>query len=423
MITNECVAMVLAGGRGERLGSLTRFYSKPAVYFGSGNRIIDFTLRNCERSGISTVGILSQYFATDLQIYAATTYGGKNVTMLPSKSDAALYLGTADAIYKNIDFLDRLNPDAVLVLAGDHVYNMDYRNMIAFHKSRKADVTVASARVPMRDAPRYGILSVDRSFRVYGFDEKPQIPQSDLASMGIYVFDWNMLKDYLIADHADPNSKHDFGLDILPRILYAGQSVYTYPFDGYWRDVGTVDSFWRANMEQIEDPLPDDDCLSDKRMPLSHISGSGTVKNCILGDGCAIFGKAEHSVLGRSVTICEGAEVVDSVIMPNVYIGANVKIRNAVIGTRAAIMDGAMIGIAEGTDFFIDGNICSYGVSLVAPWLHVGGGLSVQGNSHICAERLYEWEANNVWDPGKIRSSTIRVPVRGKRIAALSVRH
>lgn len=404
MSTTRCIAMILAGGRGERLGSLTKYYSKPAVHFGGGNRIIDFTLRNCRRSGIETVGILSQYFSAELHTYinAVNSENSEsgNFYMLPSKSNEDLYTGTADAVNKNISFIDDFNPENVLVLAGDHIYDMNYDKMVDYHNEKDADVTIAVTPVPTREASRYGILNSDHNGRVHCFEEKPLCPKGNIASMGIYVFKWSALKKRLLDDRESRKSQHDFGKDILPRMLYDCDPVYAYMFDGYWKDVGTLDGFWEANMHQIDNsPRVNPNCgnWDIQGLPsgelLYNLADNAVVTQSIISGGCSIFGRVEHSVLGDGVTVEQGAEIVNSVIMPHVYIGSDVRINNAIIGTNAAVMDGTEIGTHDGTAFFNDSKICSRGISLVSPWLSVDKGLRVRGNSHITHKRLEEWNA------------------------------
>lgn len=405
MSAEKCVAMILAGGRGERLGSLTNYYSKPVVYFGGNHRIIDFTLNNCKRSGIDNIGILSRHHANDLHNYIDDAYGYKSphgrIYTLPPQDNENSYKGTADAVYKNIEFIDKFNPEYVLVLAGDHIYNMNYKKMIAFHKQTNADITVASTPVSIKEASRFGIINASETGRVYGFEEKPAIPKSTLASMGIYVFSWNKLKEYLLADNANSQTMHDFGKDILPQMLHADELMYTYKFKGYWRDVGTVESLWEANMEQLEDSSLlqlSEDKWNTHRPHLSAVpnimSSEAAVNRSIVSGSCTICGKVERSVLGASVRIGRGSEIVNSVVMPGVYIGDNVRIHNAVIGIGAKIMDNAIIGTDNGSDLYIDHKICSKGVSLIAPWMRISKGMRFQKNSHIHVEKLSRMNNN-----------------------------
>ena len=399
MSTKECVAMILAGGHGKRLGALTRYYSKPALYFGGYDRIIDFSLNNCQKSGIDTVGILSQHFSTDLNTYINNRHNWKpeqsGINILTPQNGEEPYSGTADAIYKNIEFIDQIDPDFVLILAGDHIYKMNYKKMIAFHKETSAALTVASTTVPIGEATKFGIINSSKeSWRMFGFEEKPLRPKSDLASMGIYVFKWSILKEYLLADSKNEHSQHDFGHNILPEMLSNDESIYAYRYKGYWRDVGTVDSLWEANMDRIDNPAAlqleaDKYFLNSYNNDISNtILQEAVIYKSILSGNCSIFGKVVHSVLSDSVTVGLGSEVVNSVIMPGVYIGNNVKIYNAIVGTKAVIMDNTIIGSNCGEDFFVDRQVCLRGVSLIEPWLYVDGGMEVQKNSQISKEKL-----------------------------------
>lgn len=393
MATKECIAMILAGGQGERLGALTHYYSKPAIYFGGNYRIIDFTLNNCKSSGIDTIGILSQCFSDDLNEYIDSRNNGNSKTggihMLPSRADN-LYRGTADAVYKNIEFIDSYAPEDVLVLASDHIYKMDYRKLLFFHRERGADVTVASTCVATEDAPKFGIISASESGHVFGFEEKPLRPKGNLASMGIYIFKWSFLKSYLLADSVRLDSQHDFGRNILPEMLAAGESVYTYRFRGYWRDVGTVSSLWEANMDQIINPafLKLNERGWGMNSYKNTISNRAEINRSLVSEYCSIFGKVEHSVLSSSVTVGCDSEVVNSVIMPGAYVGNNVRIHNAIIGTRAIIMDNTVIGSDYGTDYFVDHKICGKGVSLVAPWLLIDEDMVIRKNSQVYKEKM-----------------------------------
>lgn len=394
MRQRECVAMILAGGRGKRLGALTRYHSKPAVFFGGNHRIIDFTLSNCVNSGIDTIGILSQYLADDLHAYINSIGSLKNdmdgLYMRPSCDNDSLYSGTADAVYQNIGFIEELNPSHVLILSGDHIYKMDYRKMLDFHKKSRADVTIASASVPWEETSKYGILSADDSRLIYGFAEKPQVANSTLASMGVYIFRWEPLRKYLMLDKLDAASHHDFGKNIIPNMLNAGECLYTYRFGGYWRDVGTVDSLWQSNMDILHyssmfDPMSADWEIrtSERDDAVSYISNKSTVYKSRISGSSTVRGDVLRSVVSTSVVIREGAQVSDSVIMPHAYIGKKARIHKAVIGSYAQIMDGVEIGVDEGSDLLVDRRICARGVSLVAPWLRVCEGLKFRMSSNI----------------------------------------
>jgi glucose-1-phosphate adenylyltransferase len=394
----KCIAMILAGGSGERLGSLTHHNSKPAVHFGGNMRIIDFTLNNCIKSGIQTVGILSQHYSEELHDYIDSTYNSNIFRMLPSNLTGNFYEGTADAVRKNISYIDRLDPEYVLILAGDHIYDMDYQSMLDFHIKNKADVTVASNPVPIEKASNFGIIIADKTGRITDFKEKPYLPKSNLASMGIYVFTWDVLKEVLVADHEDVESRHDFGRNILPAMLNAGERMYTFEFDGYWRDVGTVESFWAANME-----------LLDKKAPSEHskisesytgddsnlISDRAVTYHSVMHGRCAIFGKVIHSILGHSVQVRNESEVIDSIVMPGAFIGNNVVIHKAIIGANAVIGDNTVIGVESGSGFFVESKLCTGGISLIEPGLHIPENMNFQGGSHINTDMLREWRAHS----------------------------
>lgn len=417
MDTREYVAMILAGGRGERLGTLTHYYSKPAVYFGGKYRIIDFTINNCRNSGIDTVGILSQYFNVDLNEYVKKVYcnqaehGGFHV--LPSGFEN-LYKGTADSVYKNFAFIEQYSPEYVLVLASDHIYRMDYKKLIAFHQKKGADVTIASTAVPWAEASGLGIINAGAEGCVLGFEEKPLHPKSNLASMGIYVFNWSTLKKYLPEDSKCSYSKHDFGGDILPKMLLSGCRLYTYQFNDYWRDVGTVNKLWESNMEQLDNPallhLMDsewDICKPYKKESSNYLSDKALVSQSILSGDCSISGCVKHSILSNSVTVGQGAEIINSVIMPNVYIGRNARVCNTIVGPHASVADETEIGADYGSDFFVDRQVCAGGVSLISPWAHVQEGMAFQKSSHISEEKLINYYSSEVVRP-KLSHRTVK---------------
>jgi glucose-1-phosphate adenylyltransferase len=396
MAQTEWLAMILSGGKGARLGTLTDYMAKPAVHFGGIYRIIDFTLSNCANSGIHTAGVLTQYRSEELHHYIAdsrawNTEKEGGLFMLPSSEVGASYSGTADAIYKNMEFIDRLNPTHVLVLSGDHIYKMDYRKMLAFHKETDADATIAVKPVLWEDAPRFGIMSVDGNGLVTEFAEKPEEPKSSLASMGIYIFKWEKLKKYLTDDENKENSDHDFGKNIIPAALTGGGRLCAYPFGGYWRDVGTVLSLWEANMELLR-ANPEID-INDEywRMFLKHapaityIPHRLNIKNSLVAEGCDIYGRVENSIVCKGVTVADGALVVDSVLMPGAAIGRNARISKALIGERATVSENANIGTNFGCDMYCDNTICANGVSLVGPGVYVAGNMKISKNSHVIA--------------------------------------
>ena len=360
----ECIAMLLAGGQGSRLYVLTENMAKPAVPFGGKFRIIDFPLSNCANAGIDTVGVLTQYRPLELNRYIGSGQpwdldradGG--VHILPpyqSAGGASWYKGTANAIFQNIGFVDMYDPEYVLILSGDHIYKMNYAKMLAHHKKAGADCTISVMEVPWEDAPRFGIMNVDENDMITEFEEKPAHPKSNLASMGIYVFTWKKLREYLIEDESDEASSNDFGKNIIPAMLEAGENLYTYTFDGYWKDVGTIESLWEANMDLLEMPMPID--LYDKRwriyarnpgMPPHYIADGAKVVNCLITEGCEVKGIINHSVLFAGVTVETGAEITDAVIMPGAVIERGAVVRRAIVAENAHIGAGAVVGEETG---------------------------------------------------------------------------
>ena len=357
----RCVAMLLAGGQGSRLMVLTENTAKPAVPFGGKYRIIDFPLSNCVNSKIDTVGILTQYEPLELNEYIGngqpwdlnSSHGGVQVLPPYAKNkNSEWYKGTANAIYQNIPFIDRYNPDNVLILSGDHIYKMDYAKMIRYHDQNGSDCTIAVREVPLADAPRFGIMNTREDGSIYEFEEKPKQPKSTNASMGIYVFKWSVLKKYLEMDEADPKSENDFGKNVIPAILKDGYRLMAYRFEGYWKDVGTIDSLWQANMDLLGDkPAFDISDVSDGRirarntaMPSSYIAPNAVVKDSFVAEGCEVFGSLRHSVLSTGCAVGKGAEIIDSVIMPNVVVENGASIRNAIIAEGCHIKAGARVG-------------------------------------------------------------------------------
>ncbi|WP_295250830.1 glucose-1-phosphate adenylyltransferase [uncultured Catenibacterium sp.] len=357
----EIVAMILAGGRGTRLKELTAKVAKPAVYFGGKYRIIDFPLSNCANSGIDVVGVLTQYESVLLGTYvgSGTKWGldGNNslAAILPARErgevGATWYAGTADAIYQNISFLDQYNPEYVLILSGDHIYKMDYEEMLNVHKEKGADLTVAVLNVSLKEASRFGIMNTDDKGYIYEFEEKPEKPKSTLASMGIYIFNYKELRKYLIADAADENSKHDFGMNIIPSMLADKKKLYAWTFDGYWKDVGTVESLWQANMDLLDDKELDlynikkdwkiysEDTLGKPQL----IGAQASVKNSLVTQGCVVNGEVEGSVLFNNVNVGEGAKVIDSVLMPGVLIEEGAVVKKAIIDEGVVIKAGTVV--------------------------------------------------------------------------------
>ena len=355
MKQDNMLAMILAGGRGSRLHELTSKVAKPAVSYGGKYRIIDFPLSNCANSGIDVVGVLTQYESVLLNSYvsAGRRWGldakDSGVYVLPprEKADAELnvYRGTADAISQNIDFIDSFAPDYLLILSGDHIYKMNYAKMLAYHKEHKADATIAVIPVPMKEASRFGIMNTHEDGSIYEFEEKPAEPKSNLASMGIYIFSWKTLRKLLLADIKNPDSHHDFGKDIIPVMLGEGKSLYAYQFKGYWKDVGTIDSLWEANMDLLR---PNNELdLNDRTWKIytedvtalpQYISANAVVKNAFITQGCVVEGEIKNSVLFTGVKVGAGAKVIDSVLMPGAVV------EEGAIVTRALVANGVQIG-------------------------------------------------------------------------------
>lgn len=356
----ECIAMLLAGGQGSRLYVLTGEMAKPAVPFGGKFRIVDFPLSNCTNSGIDTVGVLTQYRPLELNSYIGNgqpwdldrTDGG--VHILPpyqSATGGSWYKGTANAIYQNIGFIDLYDPDYVLILSGDHIYKMDYSKMVASHKEAGAACTISVMEVPWADAPRFGIMNVDETDRIVEFEEKPKNPKSNLASMGIYVFSWQTLRRYLIADEADSSSSNDFGKNIIPAMLAAGEKMVAYRFSGYWKDVGTLESLWDANMDMLArdtglDLLDPDWPIYDRTtsQPPAYLGPDVDISNSAISRGCDLRGTVKNSVLSPGVTVEEGAEVSYSVLMPGVTVERGAVVRYTILGEGCRICAGAKVG-------------------------------------------------------------------------------
>ena len=378
----ECVAMLLAGGQGSRLGVLTKKVAKPAVPFGGKYRIIDFPLSNCINSGIDTVGVLTQYQPLELNDYVGSgqpwdldrSHGG--VHILPPYQHiggAAWYKGTANAIYQNMNFIERYSPEYVLVLSGDHIYKMDYSKMLDAHKATGADATIAVLEVPMEEASRFGIMNTRADGSVYEFEEKPKNPKSNKASMGIYIFTWEKLRYYLMEDEADPASSNDFGKNIIPSMLADGQKLSAYPFDGYWKDVGTIDSLWEANMDLLNPKIPLD--LSDSRwriysrnpaLPPQYIATGAKVQNSLVSEGCYIGGSVDFSVVFPDVVIEEGATVADSILMPGCRVKAGAVVEYAIVAEAAVISEGARVGERpEQSEHLEDWGVCVIGPGAV----------------------------------------------------------
>lgn len=360
----DCIAMLLAGGQGSRLGVLTQSMAKPAVPFGGKYRIIDFPLSNCTNSGIDVVGVLTQYRPLELNAYIGSgspwdldlSNGG--VFVLPPYMTAKRgewYRGTANAIYQNIGFIAQYDPQYVVMLSGDHIYKMDYAKMVASHRRTGADVTIAVLEVPWEETSRFGIMSTDETGRITEFEEKPKNATSNKASMGVYVFTWSKLRKYLEEDEIDPNSSNDFGKNIIPTMLKNGERMFAYAFDGYWKDVGTIESLWEANMDLLQRPSPID--MYDKNwriysrnpgMPPHFVADGARVVNCMITEGCEVYGDVENSILFSGVTIEKGAVVSDSVVMPGAVIHKGARVRRAIIAENADIGENCVVGEETG---------------------------------------------------------------------------
>ena len=364
----RCIAMLLAGGQGSRLKVLTEKTAKPAVPFGGKYRIIDFPLSNCVNSGIDTVGILTQYQPLELNEYIGNGQPwGLNKThscaqILPPyerhDKKSGWYKGTANAIYQNIDFIERFHPDYVVILSGDHIYKMDYAAMVAYHEANEASCTIAVRNVPLSEASRFGILNTNPDNSIYEFEEKPKVPKSTNASMGIYVFNWEVLREALIADEDDEKSSNDFGKNIIPNLLSAGHKMMAYNFDGYWKDVGTIDSLWEANMELLG-KNPEFNIRGDERskiyarnnaLPSSYIDENAKTINCFIAEGSEVYGTVRHSIISTGCTIGENALVEDSVVMPGVVIESGAIVRHAILGENSKVCRNAVVGGAFAAD-------------------------------------------------------------------------
>ncbi len=365
MKQNSMLAMILAGGRGSRLHDLTNKVAKPAVSYGGKYRIVDFPLSNCANSGIDVVGVLTQYESVELNSYVAA--GGRwgldskesGVYVLPprEKADTGLdvYRGTADAISQNIDFIDQYDPEYLLVLSGDHIYKMNYDKMLAYHKERQADATIAVIEVPLKEASRFGIMNTDgETDRITEFVEKPPVPQSNLASMGIYIFNWKLLRKLLLADMKNPDSSHDFGKDIIPTLLNDDKRLFAYRFKGYWKDVGTIDSLWEANMDLLN-PKNELD-LSDRAWTIytedvtvlpQYIGAEAKIKNAYITQGCVIEGEVTNSVIFTGAKVRPGAKVIDSVLMPGAVVEDGAVVVRALVANGITVGKGALVGSAD----------------------------------------------------------------------------
>lgn len=383
--SKECIAMLLAGGQGSRLMVLTENIAKPAVPFGGKYRIIDFPLSNCVNSDIDTVGILTQYRPLVLNDYIGNgqpwglnrNFGGVHIlSPYAGIEKSEWYKGTANAIYQNLHFIDMYNPEYVVILSGDHIYKMDYAKMLDYHKEKGADCTIAVLDVSLEEASRFGIMNTNDDDSVYEFEEKPANPKSTKASMGVYIFTTSVLRKYLIEDEKDPNSQNDFGKNIIPNMLEAGQKLFAYSFSGYWKDVGTIESLWEANMDLLDPSVPFE--LRDQTFkiyarnyanPATLISKTASLSNSSVADGCTIRGTIENSIISTGCIIEEGAVVKNSVIMPNTVINKDAKIEYAIVGEQVKIGEGACVG--QNPVQCVTG---SWGIAVVGPGKKVAKG-------------------------------------------------
>ncbi len=399
----ECIAMLLAGGQGSRLYALTQRLAKPAVPFGGKYRIIDFPLSNCVNSGIDTVGILTQYQPLVLNDYIGNgqpwdldrLYGGVHVLPPYQKATGSdWYKGTANAIYQNINFIERYDPEYVVILSGDHIYKMDYSKMLEFHKEHNSDCTIAVMEVPWEEASRFGIMTATEDGTITRFAEKPKNPESNLASMGIYIFTWSKLKKYLEEDEANPESDNDFGKNIIPNMLNANEHMVAYPFEGYWKDVGTIDSLWEANMDLLNPEVPlnvwDDDWRIFSRnsgRSGQYVGEGAEIKNSMISEGCRVFGKVDNSVLFAGVKVGEGAVVEESIIMPGAVVEDGAKVSYAIVAENVVIKKNACVGCAKEDAESPE----KWGIAVIGEGITIGEGAKVAPKAMV---------VNNVEDGG-----------------------
>ena len=399
---HECIAMLLAGGQGSRLGILTKNIAKPAVPYGGKYRIIDFPLSNCVNSGISTVGVLTQYQPLELNDYIGNgqawdldrANGGVHIlSPYQQIKGTEWYKGTANAIYQNINFIDRYNPEYVVILSGDHIYKMDYNKMLEYHKEKNAACTIAMLEVSWEEASRFGLMILNDDNSIKEFEEKPKNPRSNKASMGVYVFTWSKLREYLIADEADPDSSNDFGKNVIPKMHQDGERMFAYLFDGYWKDVGTIDSLWEANLDLLN-PKVDLD-LSDTswkiyaKTPVSpphYISANAKVQNSMISEGSRVYGDVDYSILFNDVTVEEGAEVKYSIVMPGTVIKKGAVVQYSIVAENAVIESGAVVGKSpEDMD-----NRDDWGVAVVGAGVNVGEGAFVAPQTQVDTDVVKE---------------------------------
>ena len=392
----DCLAMLLAGGQGSRLGILTKNIAKPAVPYGGKYRIIDFPLSNCINSGIETVGVLTQYQPLELNSYLGNgaawdldrMNGGVHVlSPYQQIKGTEWYKGTANAIYQNINFIDRYNPEYVAVLSGDHIYKMDYAKMLEYHKEKNAACTIAMLEVPWEEASRFGLMFVNDDGSISEFEEKPKKPRSNKASMGVYIFTWKKLRQYLIDDENDPTSGNDFGHNVIPAMHAAGERMFAYQFDGYWKDVGTIDSLWEANLDllnpKVDLDLSDDTWKIYSQSPVApphFISDKAAVENSMISEGCEIHGEVDYSILFSNVTVEEGATVRYSIVMPGTVIKAGAVVEYAIVAENAVIDSGAHVG--DSPEAMAD-DLDNWGIAVIGENVTIGKGAKVNAKQMI----------------------------------------
>jgi len=391
----EMIAMLLAGGQGSRLGVLTKEIAKPAVPYGGKYRIIDFTLSNCINSGVDTIGVLTQYQPLELNTYIGNGQpwdldrisGG--VRILPpyvKGKHGEWYTGTANAIYQNLNFIETYGPKYVLILSGDHIYKMNYELMLDFHKQKNADCTISVIQVPYEEASRFGIMSTDENCRIFEFEEKPKEPKNNLASMGVYIFTWEKLKQYLVMDENDPDSDKDFGKNVIPAMLKSGERMYAYTYGGYWKDVGTIESLWEANMDILDPnvPLKLNDppwkiYARNMHQPPQYIGNDATISDAMIAEGCLIYGDIDHSIIFPAVTVKNGARISNSIIMPNATIEEGAVVEYAIVGENAVIGPNAHVGCTDISK--LEGH--HRDITVIGQNIRIGGDLKIKAGDMI----------------------------------------